>query len=636
MRYATLTFALVLAMATSAAQAYETSTHAYMTAEAFDRSVLSNTAAGSIWVQLGFDRLDAERPFHTPLTPVPSDLEALDATNVAGEAYFDLVPQGSSFLPTSRNPYTNFESTQIDALIAQGRFSNVTNSGSFVFLTKGWLSRGAIREDDLKDGDSNPAGTYDDDPSGNMYRVFNHFYDPVGNHGFAAIVGANALCLLPNQSCERTIDWATGLTDALASSPQIASQYRNHFSWEAAREAQWRALTLITPPPNSNSYTDYRRQDSVLRLAYWATAFRALGDAVHLLQDMAQPQHTRQDIHPPAPTWLSSDFLNRQIYEAYTDLRVTRDFSEPVQSKSLLRDITGGFPSKTYTPQPVLGNYPTIALSSARKYFSSQAANPSGSPSDTEILSRRGLADYSNRGFFTAGTLPGSALFPYTLPPNNLSDSGYSELPTKGSLWINNSEVSFSQIARVVPDVAVPGYADPITSQYGGKVPLMTAGVWTDYSIMNLISTSTVVLDLYNYQVMADMLMPRAVGYSTGLINYFFRGKITVEAPLDGLFSVTDQGVLHTTDLDGYPFCTVTVHPPSRVNRRYAPQMKSMDLRSCASKCATRPIRLLKRVRPVPRFRKTWPARSRILWPPMILSSSPWRVITATFATLAA
>ena len=34
------------------------------------------------------------------------------------------------------------------------------------------------------------------------------------------------------------------------------------------------------------------------RKAYWATTFRALGDVIHLVQDMAQPQHTRSEIHP--------------------------------------------------------------------------------------------------------------------------------------------------------------------------------------------------------------------------------------------------------------------------------------------------------------------------------------------------
>lgn len=553
MKYLSLTAVILLGLATASGHAYETTTHAYMTAEAVERSVLADRSTTSVWVRFGFDRLDDVRPFHSPISAVPIDLDARD---VSGESYYDLVPQGSSYQPTSRDPFSPFERDQISVLFHENRLTGAQQLGSFVFLAKGWISRGAIREDDLKSG---ATDGYDDDPSGNMYRVFNHFYDPVNNHGFAAIAGADAACLLPNQSCERTIDWATGLTDALASPAQLAPQYRNHFSWESAREAEFRALTTETIPPGPSSYALFREADSEFRATSWATMFRALGDCVHLLQDMAQPQHTRQDIHPPTPPWLGGDFLNRQIFEAYTDYRVTHDSRDSNPQKSILRSLTGAFPTNDFLRPPSLGSYPTIAFSSARKYFSSQAANPSGTPSDAEILSRRGLADYSNRGFFTAGTLPASSAFPYTLPPSDVTDPGYLEQPSQGSLWINQNQVKYTQLTRAVPDTVAPSYVDPITTQYSGKVPLATTGIWKVYSQMNQIPATTSVLDLYNYQVMADVLIPRAVAYSTGLINYFFRGKLAVEAPTDGLFSVTDQAISHGLDLDGYPRCNTSV-----------------------------------------------------------------------------
>ncbi len=37
---------------------------------------------------------------------------------------------------------------------------------------------------------------------------------------------------------------------------------------------------------------------NVGRHAYRATTFRALGDVLHLVQDMGQPQHTRNAAHP--------------------------------------------------------------------------------------------------------------------------------------------------------------------------------------------------------------------------------------------------------------------------------------------------------------------------------------------------
>jgi hypothetical protein len=41
---------------------------------------------------------------------------------------------------------------------------------------------------------------------------------------------------------------------------------------------------------------------------------------------------------------------------------------------------------------------------------------------------------------------------------------------------------------------------------------------------------------------MANMLLPRAVAYSAGLINFFFRGSIEVSVPTEGVFAVADHG----------------------------------------------------------------------------------------------
>ncbi|BCO30781.1 hypothetical protein TspCOW1_08840 [Thiohalobacter sp. COW1] len=55
-----------------------------------------------------------------------------------------------------------------------------------------------------------------------------------------------------------------------------------------------------------------------MRKAYWATTFRALGDVLHLIQDMAQPQHTRNDLH-------NTDYGHgERVYEKYTNARVLR------------------------------------------------------------------------------------------------------------------------------------------------------------------------------------------------------------------------------------------------------------------------------------------------------------------------
>jgi len=44
-----------------------------------------------------------------------------------------------------------------------------------------------------------------------------------------------------------------------------------------------------------------------------------------------------------------------------------------------------------------------------------------------------------------------------------------------------------------------------------------------------------------NYIAMADLLIPRAVSYSAGLLNYFFRGRLEISAPDDHVYAIVDQ-----------------------------------------------------------------------------------------------
>src|SRR5262249_25696205 len=39
-----------------------------------------------------------------------------------------------------------------------------------------------------------------------------------------------------------------------------------------------------------------------------------------------------------------------------------------------------------------------------------------------------------------------------------------------------------------------------------------------------------------------ELLIPRAVGYSAGLINYFFRGNMEISLPDEGVYSIVDHG----------------------------------------------------------------------------------------------
>ena len=100
-----------------------------------------------------------------------------------------------------------------------------------------------------------------------------------------------------------------------------------------------------------------------------------------------------------------------------------------------------------------------------------------------------------------------------------------------------------------VPDTVSPGFADPGLDPQG-RAPIASVNYWmyrTGWRFREFLLT------LANYTQMANMLGPRAIAYSAGLINYFFRGKLDVAVPDQGLIAVINQGETHSVDADGYP-----------------------------------------------------------------------------------
>jgi hypothetical protein len=122
------------------------------------------------------------------------------------------------------------------------------------------------------------GGVYEDVP---FWRVLNHFYDPTRNEGLG-LLGAAA-----------SPDWAL--------EPAGALDGQNH-SYRDARDAFYQGLTA----------SSRERRERELGFTFFA-----LGHVIHLIQDVAQPQHTRRDIHPP--------FTRRASFiEEYVDENVAR------------------------------------------------------------------------------------------------------------------------------------------------------------------------------------------------------------------------------------------------------------------------------------------------------------------------
>ena len=115
----------------------------------------------------------------------------------------------------------------------------------------GWVREGAVREDDYGLGESA------------SFRFRNHFYNPLNGQGYS--LGLISGIPAP--------DW--GLDDQAIYDQQLYSLRRAHDYYYAS-------LTASSP--------DTRTQQLAL-------TFCTLGHVMHMIEDMAQPQHTPLDSH---------------------------------------------------------------------------------------------------------------------------------------------------------------------------------------------------------------------------------------------------------------------------------------------------------------------------------------------------
>ena len=266
----------------------------------------------------------------------------------------------------------------------------------------------------------------------------------------------------------------------------------------------WRALSLRDANGNEVPQFGYTREEA--RKLYWAATFRSLGDVVHLVQDMAQPQHTRNETHAIART---------AGFEEYIDARARRERSYEIDGLTL-QAASGDLPDVP------LGPYAIPRFSRYSDYWSTRPLSGS-----TQLW---GLADYSNRGFFTFDNNVGKAL-PYAEPANVVL---VEQLGSFGSF----SGFSFKYLSGNVED-RVTGAVD--------NIALSTRGIFT--GLVQPGSAALAIAPMHtltkkNFDDYASLLLPRAVGYSAGVIDYFFRGQLYVAPPAEGVFGLVDHGDL--------------------------------------------------------------------------------------------
>jgi len=316
----------------------------------------------------------------------------------------------------------------------------------------------------------------------NGIRALNHFYDPYYDRALTS----DDLGVTP---VEKSPDWA--LED-------IKSFYTQSNSMHDTYDFLYEGLTL---------------PEKLDRDKKIALTFYSIGQVIHHIADMAQPQHVRNDSHCDS---IFCVFGHESLYERYTENL----------------DVT-----------PYSKSYPVPIEKKARSYWHTE--------------NNAGLADYTNRGFFSIETLPEKTWWD-TTSAGEASHSPEYPLPavTVESVSALNIESLLISKNKPVP----PGCSSQVTCYlffFGNEVVderdpgrsefnprAVSLSIYDEdlvryHKILQTKKPDGTVasieaiysLNSFNFDSAIPLLIPRAISYSTGLINFVFRGRIAAINP---------------------------------------------------------------------------------------------------------
>lgn len=321
---------------------------------------------------------------------------------------------------------------------------------------------------------------FEDNISLQEVRVTKHFYNPLTSAGLRAGVF---------QQEPTSPDWALA---PRGSNPE------QQYSYGDARQYLYDALTKPVQAERERAF---------------GLTFQTLGQVMHHLQDMAQPQHVRNDAHCPSlGCILLGVGFAPSLFEVWTDQRDIRG-ALPVNPGPVGYDITSPAFATTFN--------------SPRRFWHTEPPGPNSPQAG------KGLAEFTNRNFVSAGTnfdQPRQPAPPYfALPafdPTNKSDitvaqlcaganppcpPAFANLPqAKITFYGTTGRDNFTGANVVNPKAS----SESIFTQYLEPLPEDVGRVYA--------------LNRFNFDEAYKQLIPRAVAYSAGLINHFFRGKIDI------------------------------------------------------------------------------------------------------------
>ena len=253
-----------------------------------------------------------------------------------------------------------------------------------------------------------------------------------------------------------------------ATLPTASQDYSPFASWSDVRGYYFRALTST---------------DKTTREDYFALTFQGVGQIMHLVQDMSVPAHARNDEHPTI--WLVK---KGDPYEQWVEKNT--DQETPFSTKYPAYDYPY---SNAFFLIPQLfdsGQYPDIY----------NKLDPNITVSQKNI----GLSEYTNANFLSKNNIFKDFDYPAYKPGISI---------TENNETINGEEILY--LKKIAEGEKINYFAR--AGRFYKKLP-------TEYKDLALMIDDEKVHNAY-----ADLLIPRAVGYSSQVLKYFFRGQMDVK-----------------------------------------------------------------------------------------------------------
>jgi hypothetical protein len=350
-------------------------------------------------------------------------------------------------------------------------------------------------------------------------RSRNHFHNPLLPLNQAYYTDTLAFCnaadnifAISGHCPESAILWAQG--------PQNSDTVLGFdlnpggdWSWKKTRENYFTALT-------SKVQSD--------RDTMFANTFRGLGQLMHLIEDMSVPEHTRNAYHA---TYAYEEWVrdNQNV--------LTQAFSNPVFF-DMATLITTPSEFGADAPVPIANLFDTNQYDGTNPQITTQyltAINTPTGPARSDVI---GLSEYTNANYVSKTTLFAAA-FPFPAQSSVIVDPDTYKVvnPLSGQ---KKSRPYYAKIADGETGYLLAGV--PFLKFEADKISEING-------VMIHITEEIPIMDGNVYRGYAANLLPRAVGYSAQLLNYFFRGTLEISAPDRCLYGLIDGSSAPYTDL---------------------------------------------------------------------------------------